>query len=207
MAVLQDVSKKSGVNQDMIATVFSAILSLVASGEDVKVQGFGTFKRRLFKGRTLNTPLMSKPVVYQDSYVFKFHQSNLAKIALNALAKGEEVPARPNGKKGPKPKAKPEPEEEEVDVPAKKAPAKKAAATPAKKPVLKSVPPPPPEEDDETPAPKKKAPAAPAKKAAPPPVAKKKAPPPPVEEEEDDEEELEESEEESDDDDDSDDEE
>lgn len=181
MAGMTEVSKRSGINQEKIQDVFAEITKLVASGETVKIHGFGTFERKVFKGRTLNTPLLAKPVTYADSFVLKFHQSALAKQQLNAMAKGEEPPAAV--KKGPKPKAKPEPEEtEEVDVPAKKAPVKKAVAKkelPAK------------EEKPAKAAPKK---AEPAPKAATP-LKKKAAPPPPEEEEEeDDEEDLDEDE-------------
>lgn len=185
MSGLNEVSKKSGVNQEVLATVFAEIVKMVASGETVKIHGFGTFKRRLFAGRTLKTPLLTKAVKYGDSYVLKFHQSALAKQQLNAMAKGEEPP--PKKKPGPQAKpAKVAPAEaddtEEVEVPAK--PAKKVAAKKE------------PKEEAEAPAkPTKKAAAAPALTPK-----KKAAPPPPVDDEEDEEDESEEEEAEDDDD-------
>lgn len=182
MSGLTELSKKSGVHVDVIQSVFSNILSMVATGDDVKINGIGTFKRRLFAGRTLKTPLLTKPIKYGDSYVLKFHQSALAKAQLNALAKGEEPPEKK--KVGAKPKAKPEPVETEVadetDIPrtAAKKGTKKAAA-----PVAEAKPAPVKKTTKKTEEPAK--------------PLKKKAAPPPAEE--DDEEELEESEEETDD--------
>lgn len=169
MSGIQEVARGAGLKTEMVADVFEQILSRIASGEDVRIKGFGTFKRRMYKGRVISTPVVSdgKPVKYSDSYVLKFHQSALAKQRLNVVAakagkakkaaddEAEEKPAakpKKGAKKAPPPEAEAVESEEadaEEDAPPKKPvakPKKAAASKPAKK---ATKPPPPPEDEDD----------------------------------------------------------
>jgi len=67
---------------------FENILKRCASGEDVHITGFGTFKARIHKGRTLKSPLLEGgEISYDDLLVLRFSASASAKRKLNSGAK------------------------------------------------------------------------------------------------------------------------
>ena len=92
MAGLQEIAKKAGVRTETVQLIFETVLSEIAAGESVRIKGFGTFDRILYKGRTLVTPAVGegKPISYPDSWVLKFRQSQIAKRRLNIVAKKQE---------------------------------------------------------------------------------------------------------------------
>lgn len=123
MSGIQDVAREAGLKPEIVANAFEAILAAVSRGEKVRIKGIGTFERKLYKGRTLVTPAVNEgePIKYPDSYVLKFHQSQLAKRRLNIVAKKQAASEPPKSSK------------------------KKAAAVEAAKPAkkAKTTPPPP----------------------------------------------------------------
>lgn len=134
MSGVSEICKESGLKPDMVANVFETILAMVAGGEKVRVKGFGSFERKLYPGRTLTTPAVNggEPMKYPDSYLLKFHQSNLAKRRINIAAKKAKRAAKAQAAEPTeKPKKPKKGAVEVVDVP----------TPPAKKP-KKSTPPP-----------------------------------------------------------------
>src|SRR6478752_10866572 len=89
MSGIQDVAREAGLKPEIVANLFEAILASVSRGEKVRIKGIGTFERKLYKGRTLVTPAVNEgePIKYPDSFVLKFHQSQLAKRRINIVAK------------------------------------------------------------------------------------------------------------------------
>jgi len=104
MSGLVEVAKESGIKPEVVANTFETILAMVASGDKVRIKGFGTFERRNYKGRTLVTPAVNngEPITYPDSFVLKFHQSTLAKRRINIVAKKAERAAKEAAAKKPK---------------------------------------------------------------------------------------------------------
>lgn len=136
MSGVSEICKESGLKPDVVVSVFETILSMVASGEKVRLKGFGSFERKVYPGRTLTTPAVNggEPMKYPDSYLLKFHQSNLAKRRINIAAKKAKRAAK--GRSEP-PAAAEKPKKpkkgaiiEEVTVPTP--PAKKAKKIPGK---------------------------------------------------------------------------
>jgi nucleoid DNA-binding protein len=136
MSGIQDVAREAGLKPELVANIFEAILHAVSRGEKVRIKGIGTFERKLYKGRTLVTPAVNDgdPIKYPDSYVLKFHQSQLAKRRINIVAK-KQADAEPKTSKKEKKAAA------EATKPAKKG---KAKPHPEDNPVKlkQSVPPP-----------------------------------------------------------------
>ncbi len=139
MSGIQDVAREAGLKPEIVANLFEAILASVSRGEKVRIKGIGTFERKLYKGRTLVTPAVNdgKAIKYPDSYVLKFHQSQLAKRRINIVAKKQadaETKTPKNGKAkhakaaaaaeaqkpGGKAKSKPHPEDNPVPIKKKK---------------------------------------------------------------------------------------
>lgn len=89
MSGLADVAKKANVKREVVQDVFEAILSMVKNGDDVRIKGFGTFERKTYPGRTLQTPAVNegKPIKFADSFLLKFRQSALAKRRLNTKSR------------------------------------------------------------------------------------------------------------------------
>jgi nucleoid DNA-binding protein len=121
MSGIQELAKEYGLKTESLAQVFEAILADVAKGNKVRIKGFGTFARYLYKGRTLVTPAVNagEPIVYPDSFVLKFHQSQLAKRRINIRAKRDAAAAAGEKQKKPKSVAPPAPAEKsskKVDV-------------------------------------------------------------------------------------------
>lgn len=86
-----DVSRDTLVEKDVaervLARAFGVILERVASGNEVHIHKFGSFKASLFKGRTLRSPLMDGgAVTFGDKYVLRFHQAPAAKREINEKA-------------------------------------------------------------------------------------------------------------------------
>lgn len=106
MSGIQDVAREAGLKPEIVANLFEAILASVSRGEKVRIKGIGTFERKLYKGRTLVTPAVNegKAIKYPDSYVLKFHQSQLAKRRINIVAKKQAAsePKVAKGQKKPK---------------------------------------------------------------------------------------------------------
>lgn len=106
-----DLGDKSALER-ALASAFGIILERVASGENVHIHKFGSFKTQLFKGRTLNSPLMSGgSVVIKDQFVLRFHQAPVAKRKINELCAAGKAPkkssrAKPDAESEPAPKAK-----------------------------------------------------------------------------------------------------
>lgn len=132
MSGVSEICKESGLKPEQVVNVFETILAMVASGEKVRLKGFGSFERKLYPGRTLTTPAVNggEPMKYPDSYLLKFHQSNLAKRRINIAAKKAKRAAKEQAA-DEKPKKPKKGAVEVVDVP----------TPPAKKP-KKSTPPP-----------------------------------------------------------------
>lgn len=83
--------------EQAISSAFGVILERVAKGEEVHIHRFGSFKASLFKGRTLNSPLMKDgTVTFADQLVLRFHQAPVAKRRINELASA--LPAAKQGK-------------------------------------------------------------------------------------------------------------
>lgn len=95
MSGVLDIAKTIGVKQEVVNDVFEEILKRVGSGEEVRVKGFGTFKAKVYPGRTLQSPTVNggEPIKFSDSITLKFRQSQLAKQRLN-------VKPKPKPKKG-----------------------------------------------------------------------------------------------------------
>lgn len=112
--------------ENTLKSAFGVILERVAKGDTVTIRGFGTFHAKVFKGRTLKSPLMEGGSVdFGDSLVLRFRQSLQAKKTINDIA--GEAPAKAKPKANGKSKAK--------KASAKKASTKKSKAKkPAKKP-------------------------------------------------------------------------
>jgi nucleoid DNA-binding protein len=130
--VARDTKGDKSAIEGVLVSAFGVILERVAAGEEVHIHKFGSFKSSLFKGRTLNSPLMTGgKVTFGDQYVLRFHQAPVAKRRINeliALAGGAPKQASPKAKK-PKPAAAPP----EFSAKAKKSKAKVAKTPKAKK--------------------------------------------------------------------------
>jgi len=97
MAALRDIAhdvqkdnphlgSKTDIEQVLKAT-FETILRRVSIGEPVGIRGFGTFVAAIFKGRTLQSPLMKGgSVKFEDQLVFRFRQSQSAKNRINDMS-------------------------------------------------------------------------------------------------------------------------
>jgi len=140
MSGIQDVAREAGLKSEIVANLFEAILAAVSRGEKVRIKGIGTFERKLYKGRTLVTPAVNDgdPIKYPDSYVLKFHQSQLAKRRINIVAKKQQASEEPK----PSKKEKKAAATAESSKPAKKnkTTPPPAAETPKKKNKPKRVP-------------------------------------------------------------------
>ena len=115
MSGLSDVAKSVGIKPEVVTEVFEEILARVKRGDNVRIKGFGTFRAKVYPGRTLTSPTVNdgEPIVFGDSTVLKFKQSQIAKQRLNAPAKAEA--------KGKKSEAKANGEAKDGEAKAKKA--------------------------------------------------------------------------------------
>lgn len=117
MAGLNDVAKQAGLNpvdagdgrkvptNDVLQKFFDLILEKCANGESVRITGFGTFKARIHKGRTLKSPLLENgEITFEDALVLRFTSSAVAKRKLNVNftpgdTLGESTPKKDTAKK------------------------------------------------------------------------------------------------------------
>lgn len=146
---LHHLGLTKGASEEILRGVFAAIKQRVASGEAVNVRGFGVFEAKLFKGRTLNSPLVKGGSIdFGDQLVLRFRQSPAAKREINEIAnakgkKAAKTAAKDKPVKGGKAKAAPEAEPEAEAAEAEAKPAKAAkkgeAAKPAKKGAAKKA--------------------------------------------------------------------
>lgn len=85
MAGTHDIARASGLKYEQVEEVFSQIMNAVERGDKVRINGFGTFSRGLYKARTLTTPAVNdgKPMELPETNTLKFKQSNQAKVRLN----------------------------------------------------------------------------------------------------------------------------
>ncbi len=83
--------------EQMVKAVFGLVVEHVAKGHAVKIQGFGTFEAKLFKGRKLVSPLVKGgSLEFDDQLILRFRQSQSAKIRINQMA-GDHAAAKANG--------------------------------------------------------------------------------------------------------------
>ena len=89
MAGIKDVAQRVGVKPDVISDVFEAIFTMIKKGDRVRIIGFGSFERKTFPGRKLQTPLVNdgSAFCFPDSYRVAFKQSQQAKGRLNRKRK------------------------------------------------------------------------------------------------------------------------
>lgn len=89
MAGIEDIAKTAGVKKDDVQSVFEAIVQLVGNDEVVRITGFGSFQRRLYKGRSIESPIVNdgKPLPFRDAFALRFKQSMTAKHRLNVKAR------------------------------------------------------------------------------------------------------------------------
>src|SRR5690606_10616764 len=129
MSGAAEISKDTGISTNQIHAVFESIFARVARGESVKVKGFGTFSKKVHKGRTLVTPLVNegKPIQYEDSHYMKFHQSlssrQRLKLASMRIEKGlDPETGEPPKEEKPKKKAKEKAEPSKAEAAPKRGP-------------------------------------------------------------------------------------
>jgi len=71
----------------LLEEFFGHILKTVKNGEAVRIKNFGTFSAKVYKGRTINSPVIPEGKrEFSDNLVLRFHQSSGAKQRLNAEA-------------------------------------------------------------------------------------------------------------------------
>lgn len=116
MAGIHEIAKAAGLKAEVVTDVFEAVFQLVKSGESVRVSGFGSFDRKTFPGRTVQSPVINdgEPTKFEDSFRIAFRQSDQAKRRLNmsrkkreakraaAAAEAEQPKKKKKGKKGRK---------------------------------------------------------------------------------------------------------
>lgn len=95
---------------DAFQRLFQIIMDRLKTGETVQVKGFGTFRAKLLKGRTMSSPLVEGgQTSFGDKLLIKFHSAPVAKKYMSHdLA--TKKPKADKGEKNAKPakKAKPE---------------------------------------------------------------------------------------------------
>lgn len=72
MAGVSDVAKAGGVNEDAVRGVVAGILALTKSGQDVRIQNFGTFSKQHKDAYTGRNPGTGEPVDVPAKDVLKF---------------------------------------------------------------------------------------------------------------------------------------
>lgn len=105
-AGLGEIARAANVKRDVVVDVFEAVFQLVRDGEVVRVTGFGTFERKSFPGRTVQSPVINEgePMTFGDVYRLSFRQSRQAKRRLNVRVKAKEKDAAPVASKKSKKK-------------------------------------------------------------------------------------------------------
>lgn len=108
MAGIRDIAKAAGIKAEVVSDVFEAVFQLVRAGEQVRVSGFGSFDRKTFAGRTVQSPVINdgKPTTYGETYRIGFRQSDQAKRRMNLSKKKREREAKRREDATPKKKKK-----------------------------------------------------------------------------------------------------
>jgi DNA-binding protein HU-beta len=75
MAGVNDIVKASGVSSGNIKLVTDAILTLVKTGQDVRIQGFGTFSKLHKDERAGRNPSTGEALTIAAKDVLKFKPS------------------------------------------------------------------------------------------------------------------------------------
>ena len=81
------VSSNSGVSQQTVRevceTLFGVIASQISQDENVKIQGFGTFKRSSRKARIGTNPRTRTPIEIKSSFSVSFRAGKVLKRTLS----------------------------------------------------------------------------------------------------------------------------
>lgn len=93
MAGIRDIAKAAGVKPEEVSDVFEAVFQFIRNGDQVRVSGFGSFDRKTFPGRTVESPVINdgKPTRYGKTYRIIFRTSDQAKRRLNMGLKKREA--------------------------------------------------------------------------------------------------------------------
>jgi nucleoid DNA-binding protein len=93
MAGIRDIAKAAGVKAEVVSDVFEAVFQFIKAGEQVRVSGFGSFDRKTFPGRVVESPVINdgKPTRYGETYRVTFRTSDQAKRRLNIVHKKREA--------------------------------------------------------------------------------------------------------------------
>jgi nucleoid DNA-binding protein len=96
MAGIRDIAKAAGLKPEVVSDVFEAVFQLVKTGEQVRVAGFGSFDRKTYPGRTVQSPVINDgtPTSFGETYRIAFRQSDQAKRRLNMSRKKREAKRR-----------------------------------------------------------------------------------------------------------------
>lgn len=102
MAGIRDIAKAAGLKPEDVSDVFEAVFKLVKAGELVRVQGFGSFEKKKFPGRTLTSPVINdgEPTTFGPSYRVAFKQSDQCKRRMNRTLLKKKTTTKKKGKKG-----------------------------------------------------------------------------------------------------------
>jgi nucleoid DNA-binding protein len=100
VAGIKDVAARAGLDHELAGRVFSAVLDLVASGEDVRILHFGTFYRHRRNARRFVMPFgsgadRSAEGVVPAQSVIKLRPASSALAFLNKVEPMPEVGHRP----------------------------------------------------------------------------------------------------------------
>jgi nucleoid DNA-binding protein len=69
----------------LLEEFFNHIIDTLKDGEAVRIKNFGTFSAKVYKGRTIVSPVIPKgKQKFGDNLVLRFHQATGAKQRLNA---------------------------------------------------------------------------------------------------------------------------
>lgn len=97
MANTSRVAKEAGVERvvcprcgsrfrtdELLDRFFKGLIELLRRGEEVRIKGFGVFGARIWKGRTLKTPLIpGGGCKFPDTWVVRFRLSLAARNEIN----------------------------------------------------------------------------------------------------------------------------
>jgi nucleoid DNA-binding protein len=135
---LHHLSLTKGACEEIVKGVFAAIKQRVAAGEIVNIRGFGVFQAKVFKGRTLNSPLVEGgSIQFGDQLVLRFRQSPAAKREINEIAAQAGKKAKKSADKPAKGKKAAEAEASEPEAPEAEAAEGSEAEAPEAKPAKK----------------------------------------------------------------------
>lgn len=87
MAGINELKKVAGVSSQTVTDVCNAILELTRKGEDVRIQGFGTFKKHHKEAYTGRNPATGEDVDVPAKDVLKFKPAKDVDMNLPKAAK------------------------------------------------------------------------------------------------------------------------